>query len=345
MILRINGGHEFGALGLCLVAALAPQAARAGDQTPLNRDLGSISLQTVDLPTVYSVSEPLAPQKKIAESDFVKARRWVFRQLLSPRTGPATASDAISAAISQAHPSVRQTPSMWIRIADTDPNFSIWQKHATERLKSEDNPVGEDPATPAALAHPDDFVIVCEAGCREKDAPDHIVYMVSKVAASTGLSSTRKLEPTAGEVNLAGNKKSGDIVGDQNVILCVAGCYDTPKSYVGREGEHARAEPVRSRRYDIASLETTSTNGTEVAQATLPVKKHLRKLAVIKSSIRHRRLEKAPRNGGWQVSVIRTPSPSRGAGVVRPKHLAHVQALKIKAERRHSMAKALTPGQ
>lgn len=68
---------------------------------------------------------------------------------------------------------------------------------------------------PLAAKNPNDFLVICEAGCRP--ASDRIVYRVSKIAAVAAAKAERKMEVT-----------SADASAENNEIVCVAGCYDEP---------------------------------------------------------------------------------------------------------------------
>ena len=330
-MLRVARQLKFCGLGFYLVAALVTGAgaSRADDSeyTPLHRRIDT------------STKETNAKPSSVEDSDFVTARRWVFRQLLSPR--PAGKPEIImGAAIVGPNPGpTRDGSGLVIRIADADPNFSMWQKNAQDRLKEEMAPAA-GPEHPLAMAHPDDFVIICEAGCRDKDSPDHIVYMVSKTAAATGLSSTRKMEPTAGELPASSDAKpkTGDIVGDQNVIMCVAGCYESPKEY--RSGPAVR-EHAKAAKADLVKVASLDEKVLPAARPALtPVKLRIQKIASLHAALKRQRPAKITLRKGWRVTVVKTEPQATHHELTRPKHLAHIQQLKASSASRHKIAKA-----
>ena len=328
-MLRVTRQLKFCGLGFYLVAALVADAgaSRADEYTPLHRriETGSIEIN--------------AKPPSSADSEFVKARRWVFRQLLSPRSA-GNPEIIIGAAIVGPNPGpTRDGSGLVIRIVDADPNFSMWQKNAQERLKEEMAPIA-GPEHPLAMSHPDDFVIICEAGCRDKDSPDHIVYMVSKTAAATGLSSTRKMEPTVGELpsNSDAKPKTGDIVGDQNVILCVAGCYESPKEYRSGLAVHAN---VKAAKADLVRVASVGTQDLRAARPALtPVKLRIQKIASRHAAVKRQRPAKITLRKGWRVTVVKTEPQATHHELTRPKHLAHIQQLKASSASRHKIANA-----
>ena len=328
-MLRVTRQLKFCGLGFYLVAALVADAgaSRADEYTPLHRRIETESI-------AINAKPPSS-----ADSDFVKARRWVFRQLLSPRSA-GNPEIIIGAAIVGPNPGpTRDGSGLVIRIADADPNFSMWQKNARERLKEESAPIA-GPEHPLAMAHPDDFVIICEAGCRDKDSPDHIVYMVSKTAAATGLSSTRKMEPTAGELpsNSDAKPKTGDIVGDQNVILCVAGCYESPKEYRSGLAVHANVKAATADLVKVASLDEKILPAAQPAYS--PVKLRIQKIASLHAAVKRQRPAKIALRKGWRVTVVKTEPQATHHELTRPKHLARIQQLKASSASRHKIANA-----
>lgn len=102
----------------------------------------------------------------------------------------------------------------------------------------------KDTDHPLAAQHPDDYLVICEAGCRPSS--DRIVFQVSKVsAAAAAKAQQRKLEVTSANEQLNAEAPANS----NNEIVCIAGCYDD--------------EPVKRRRH--ASNETSG--GARLAQA------------------------------------------------------------------------------
>lgn len=106
---------------------------------------------------------------------------------------------------------------------------------------------------PLASQNPDDYLVICEAGCRPSS--DRIVYKVSKIAAVNAAKAQRKLEVTSAA-------ESANASSENNEIVCIAGCYDD--------------EPVKQRRAESAPVdvpvqtalaEVPSTGGTAAHEA------------------------------------------------------------------------------
>lgn len=106
---------------------------------------------------------------------------------------------------------------------------------------------------PLASQNPDDYLVICEAGCRPSS--DRVVYKVSKIAAVNAAKAQRKLEVTSAA-------ESADASSENNEIVCIAGCYDD--------------EPVKQRRAESAPVnvpvqtalaEVPSSGGTTAHEA------------------------------------------------------------------------------
>lgn len=89
------------------------------------------------------------------------------------------------------------------------------------------------PARALAQANPNDFLVICEAGCRPSN--DRIVYRVSKMAAAASAIAERRLEVTAAQ------PKQPD-EGENAGVVCVAGCYDDepPQKHAQQSEKTAR---------------------------------------------------------------------------------------------------------
>lgn len=99
-----------------------------------------------------------------------------------------------------------------VKVAAVDPQHKtdIFDQWALQKFKHRK----EKPPHPLAAAHPDDFVVVCEAGCAE--VSPEIVYLERRNAR--------------GPVNEK-PIKSGVVATSENSIDCVGGCYDGRGSY------------------------------------------------------------------------------------------------------------------
>ena len=87
-----------------------------------------------------------------------------------------------------------------------------------------DDTVVRDKETPLQAAHPESYIVVCEAGCRPSS--NKIVYEVSRVAAAAAEIAKRRLETTAAPAS----DGSDQVATAENAVICVAGCYDDEKS-------------------------------------------------------------------------------------------------------------------
>ena len=155
-----------------------------------------------------------------------------LRPAKTVQTGPEPSSITTSAIPD------RRKPDRIIMIADADTNYARWQKNADEKLRQESD-IRTVKEHPLATANPDSYVTVCEAGCR--GAPDQIVYSVIKTEAAsaagrgyvptgaTGADEAQSSDETTRAVPVAIGS-----VEDQSSIMCVAGCYESPKVHRAR---------------------------------------------------------------------------------------------------------------
>lgn len=116
--------------------------------------------------------------------------------------------------------------------ADTGPVApapkDYYGKRAESIIKSEDGAV-HAPPHPLAAAHPGMDVVVCEGGCN--DVPAEIVYMQPTT-----------FKPKTAEEKAA--EKAGKSLTDSKDIVCVGGCYDTPRLYAGADPRGMVASPL-----------------------------------------------------------------------------------------------------
>lgn len=98
---------------------------------------------------------------------------------------------------------------------------------------------------PLAAKHPEDYLVICEAGCRPSS--DRIVYKISKTAAVNAAKSQRKLEVTSA-AEIAGTSS------ENNEIVCIAGCYDDEPVERRRAGRVEDPAPVRIAQADTPLL-------------------------------------------------------------------------------------------
>lgn len=99
-----------------------------------------------------------------------------------------------------------------------------YAKRAKDMLKADEQAADMTPH-PLAAAHPDKYVVVCEAGCGP-DKGAKIVYMAPR--PDTEVATISSMVPTSS------SGEAGAAAEDDNTITCTAGCYDSPKSYKAR---------------------------------------------------------------------------------------------------------------
>jgi hypothetical protein len=171
-------------------------------------------------------------------------------------------------AIGKAAPSPIVTaalPERSIVLAEVSPNFGRWQERANNRLKQE-NSLLTRTEHPQAVAHPDSYVTVCEAGCR--GTPDQIVYTVVKTEAASAGPAPYVPTDSSSEDSTKGAVVAAAPVTSDTDITCVAGCYDSPKKIKARQSAQtaikkasAAAVPGRAialRAFDRARAVTVS---------------------------------------------------------------------------------------
>ena len=116
--------------------------------------------------------------------------------------------------------------------ADTGPITpapkDYYGKRAESIIKTEDGAV-HAPPHPLAAAHPGMDVVVCEGGCNE--VPAEIVYMQPTT-----------FKPKTAEEKAA--EKAGKSLTNTRDIVCVGGCYDTPRQYAGADPRGMGASPL-----------------------------------------------------------------------------------------------------
>ena len=225
------------------------------------------------------------------------ARSWILRQILG--LGAADPNVRASGHAGPYKDRLSGEPTVRIKIADADPYYSLWQSHAKEKLKNEVD-LSRPTASKQAADHPDSYVVVCEAGCRE--APGHIVYMVTKVAAATGAS--RKLEPASvesPEASIASPAEPQAAV-DPASLVCVAGCYDRPVPRSRTEIKKAEITPPAPAQ--SAVHETSAQPHSQRDVSTNAAKNRLKKFAGLRNAAKPAKTLMSKVRNGWQAKVI-----------------------------------------
>ena len=275
-----------------------------------------------------------------------KTRSWILRQILGLKSAMGRQTQPIETAALAPGPRRDAAPHPpRLLIADADPNFGKWQAHANEKLKSE-NSTANPKDHPVAAQYPDDFVVVCEAGCREPTG--QIVYMVSKAKAATGVKGTLQTsawdEPAAVQTPSVETKFSGD----PTSLPCVAGCYDRPEPRRSAEVKKAGITAPAA----TAHLEVTSVKGeaaaapagpgdSNAAPAAVRIKDRIKKAVAIakgpKSSLRT--VLKSGKS--WQAKVVRSKSASGHTARPSRKPLEHYERLSTVRLRHQSFSRTI----
>ena len=89
---------------------------------------------------------------------------------------------------------------------------------------------------PLATKHPNDYLVICEAGCRP--STDRIVYKISKLSAVNAAKAQRKMEVTSAAEGVESN--------ENNEIVCLAGCYDDEPVKQRRAERTQEPAPIRT---------------------------------------------------------------------------------------------------
>lgn len=115
--------------------------------------------------------------------------------------------------------------------AAAPPAADYYGKRAKSILKGEDGAINH-PLHPLAAAHPGMDVVVCEGGCNE--VPAEIVFMQPttfkpKSAEQIAAEKAAKLSLVKGAKVVAASAPGTPASND---IVCLGGCYDTPRNYV-----------------------------------------------------------------------------------------------------------------
>lgn len=99
--------------------------------------------------------------------------------------------------------------------ADAQRTTSVYDKPRPKRAPRKPHPL--------AAAQPDRDVVVCEAGCSNANETPEVVYS-QPVSKQKQITAVNELNPSS-----AG--KAGAANSTVNMIVCLGGCYDTPKVY------------------------------------------------------------------------------------------------------------------
>ncbi len=164
--------------------------------------IGLSLLATCLLTTAAVATDDLFEPVPSGQSYTAPAAAW-------PDSPAVSGSAAVPQASSQASPAA--SPVSTGDATQSDDLFAevpIYDRQAIEKLQAETSVTAQP--HPLMMQYPDDFTVVCEAGCTEADA--EIVYRERKTAR--------------GPVTQPGEKVQAlPIEAARNVIECVGGCY------------------------------------------------------------------------------------------------------------------------
>lgn len=234
--------------------------------------------------------EPLAELTLLIDPkpvDMAQVEPSILKRLFKALAGAVAPSEALAQTAgpipgqppvqtpAQTPPAIGFTKGKGLMAQDADPNFKIWQKMADERLKGEQAQRTVKPHR-LALLHPDQFVVVCEAGCRKQT--EEIVY---KVAIAKARAPVTRLEPTAaveqgGAVPApaatpaptpAPVAAEGAPEQAPDTILCIAGCYERPNVHQARKN-FADARPAARPVQKVATLAGVR-SGSDIARKAI----------------------------------------------------------------------------
>ena len=290
------------AIAVLAIASVAAAPAQADD---IKAAVMIIETGSINQPAVESVpgADVLATKRLSAEEAFATPKQpsWILRQIIGLTSAMPPRKQPIETAAIPSGPR-RDAPAAGVMVAEADPNFGMWQEHAKEKLKHE-NGLTNPKDHPLAAAYPDSYVVVCEAGCREQ--PGHIVYMVTKVAAATGVKST--LETTSSETQASTGTAAVNIFNDDpRALPCVAGCYDRPEPR--RTPDMKKAETTNDlRTAAVASVPATPAPrdalqpmGATPKPLSIAAQAEPAPKAVLQAIMKARR--------GWKATVVRAHS-------------------------------------
>lgn len=154
-------------------------------------------------------------------------------QAVAPKDGPATASEEKPAAKDEGVASKEQPaaapesqPVKSAEPAKPPKEAAPAAKAQAARPASNKKAQAAKPRDkhPLAASQPDMDVTVCEAGCSNSKETQGVVY-VQPTTASNAAKTSGELKPTSTSAPAAGQDPMKDM------IVCLGGCYDTPKAY------------------------------------------------------------------------------------------------------------------
>lgn len=262
---------------------------------------------------------------------------WILRQILALKAvSKKWSQKPIETSALGAGPRLEAAAPRMI-VAEADPYYNLWQSHANEKLEDENGRTNVK-QHPAAAAHPESYVVVCEAGCRE--ATGQIVYMVSKVAAAEGQKAV--LETTSSETQgqAIGSATAPKVTGDPNSLPCMAGCYDRPEPRVRREIKKAENTFSQSgSQFGKSVMRPDASLAAASEPAPLPPKANMFKTPTVK---RWQKIESdhlaAARYRGWKVNVKRTAVPELTQWRTRVEHFAPDAGRNVRARHQRKFA-------
>jgi hypothetical protein len=152
----------------------------------------------------------------------VRVRTGTTEQKEEPTAAEAPAAAATPAAV-KPEPQAAKT-------ATPQPGSDYYGKRAKSILKGEDGAINHA-QHPLAAAHPGMDVVVCEGGCNE--VPAEIIYMqpTTYKPKSAEQIAAEQAAKTSGVKGAKVTAPSAPGIPASNDIVCLGGCYDTPRTY------------------------------------------------------------------------------------------------------------------
>ncbi|MGQ0458004.1 MAG: hypothetical protein ACT4OU_13210 [Hyphomicrobium sp.] len=240
-------------------------------------------LSTALLVPLLSDVEDVAVQG--SDASLVRLLRSTIAETDAPAASPQPATPAVEVPSPQPvadHPSSKKI----------DPNFGIWQRRAHDKLQLEITPKSFE--HPLARENPNDFIVVCEAGCPHQ--PDEIV---SRVAKPERVAS--RVAPSAPDAADSAQSPTPDVEIDPAAIRCEAGCEGLQRRHEARLPRTAALEP-----FGDAGAALAAANAARSSERRLIAPQSASNGAIVGPRFAPRSAE-----GGPQDSAPATPSRTR----------------------------------
>lgn len=237
----------------CVTALLSVGAATlpfGGAQAEPSREIAAILAEYEPSPRLsMALLIPLRSDIDVkvergADASLVRLPKSTIVETGAPVAEPATVTQP------QLQTAAVDTPSK-----NVDPDFPMWQRRAQDKLQLEGAPKSYE--HPLAKDNPNDFIVVCEAGCIRQ--PDEVV---SRIAKPDRVAS--RATPSALDDSDAPQSTMPAVEIDPSAIRCEAGCSGLQKIHRARLPRTATADPVGD-----AGRSMTAANGASRSERRL----------------------------------------------------------------------------